>query len=104
MGDLSVHVTIAVNRPRLATVAAYWLSTLNAVPDHRRDVGVGDSLPESMRFEDALPLVLGLLDQVYDLRRQLRRMCDALAAQPDEVQNAIKHTLPPLRGPEVPHD
>ena len=32
--------------------------------------------------EEALPLVLGLLDQVYDLRRQLRRICDALAAQP----------------------
>ena len=36
--------------------------------------------------EEAMPLVLGLLDQVYNLRRQLRRMCDALAAQPPEVQ------------------
>jgi chaperone modulatory protein CbpM len=50
--------------------------------------------------EDALPVVLGLLDQVYDLRRQLRRMCDALAAQPQEVQAAIKRALPPLTGPE----
>jgi len=40
--------------------------------------------------EEALPLVLGLLDQVYDLRRQLRRMCDALAAQPPEVQAAVR--------------
>src|SRR6202045_4511770 len=40
--------------------------------------------------EEALPLVLGLLDQVYDLRRQLRRMCDALAAQPPEVQAIIR--------------
>ena len=44
--------------------------------------------------EEALPLVLGLLDQVYGLRRQLRRLCDALAAQPAEVQDAVRRTLP----------
>lgn len=54
--------------------------------------------------EEALPLVLGLLDQVYDLRRQLRRMCDALAAQPQEVQAAVKRALPPSAGPEIPQD
>jgi chaperone modulatory protein CbpM len=52
--------------------------------------------------EDALPLVLGLLDQIYDLRRQLRRMCDALAAQPQEVQAAVRRALPPRTGPEIP--
>ena len=54
--------------------------------------------------EEALPLVLGLLDQVYDLRRQLRRMCDALAAQPQEVQAAVRRALPPRTGPEIPND
>jgi len=54
--------------------------------------------------EEALPLVLGLLDQVYDLRRQLRRICDALAAQPQDVQAAVRHALPPLTGPEIPQD
>src|SRR3984893_2994254 len=48
--------------------------------------------------EEALPLVLGLPDQVYDLRRQLRRMCDALAAQPPEVQAIIREALPTLVG------
>ena len=52
--------------------------------------------------EEALPLVLGLLDQVYDLRRQLRRMCDALAAQPREVQAAVRRALPSRTGPEIP--
>src|SRR6516162_8898132 len=52
--------------------------------------------------EEALPLVLGLLDQVYDLRRQLRRMCDALAAQPQEVQAAVRRALPPRTRPEIP--
>jgi chaperone modulatory protein CbpM len=54
--------------------------------------------------DEAVPLVLGLLDQVYDLRRQLRRMCDALAAQPPDVQTAIKRTLPRTLGPEGPQD
>jgi chaperone modulatory protein CbpM len=47
--------------------------------------------------DEAVPMVLGLLDQVYGLRRQLRRLCDALASQPEEVQEAIKRALPPSR-------
>lgn len=43
--------------------------------------------------DEAVPLVLGLLDQVYGLRRQLRRLCDALSAQPPEVKTAIKQAL-----------
>jgi chaperone modulatory protein CbpM len=44
--------------------------------------------------DDALSLVLGLLDQVYDLRRQLGRLCDAVAAQPPEIQTSVKRALP----------
>jgi chaperone modulatory protein CbpM len=44
--------------------------------------------------DEALSLFLGLLDQVYDLRRQLGRLCDALAAQPPEIQAAVKRALP----------
>ena len=47
--------------------------------------------------DEALSLVLGLLDQVYDLRGQLGRLADALAAQPPEIQAAIKRTLPRAR-------
>ena len=54
--------------------------------------------------DEALPLVLGLLDQVYDLRRQLRRMCDALAAQPHELQVAVRRALPPSEGAEAPQE
>ena len=37
--------------------------------------------------EEALPVVLSLLDQVYDLRRRLRDLNDALAqVAPDEVR------------------
>jgi chaperone modulatory protein CbpM len=45
--------------------------------------------------EEAMPLVLGLLDQVYELRRQLRRLCDALETQPAEIRDAIKRSLAP---------
>ena len=44
--------------------------------------------------DEALSLVLGLLDQVYELRRQLGRLCDALAGQPAEIQAAIRRALP----------
>jgi len=47
--------------------------------------------------DEALSLILGLLDQVYDLRRQLGRLCDALAAQPPEIQAAVKRALPQPR-------
>ena len=43
--------------------------------------------------DEALSLILGLLDQVYDLRRQLGRLCDALAALPPEIQGAVKRAL-----------
>jgi chaperone modulatory protein CbpM len=45
--------------------------------------------------EETMPLVLGLLDQVYGLRRQLRRLCDALESQPPEVREAVRRALPP---------
>jgi chaperone modulatory protein CbpM len=47
--------------------------------------------------DDAMTLVLGLLDQVYSLRRQMRRLCDALEAQPPEIRDKIRAALPPHR-------
>jgi chaperone modulatory protein CbpM len=49
--------------------------------------------------DEAMPLILGLVDQVYSLRRQLRRLCDALDAQPAEVREAIRRALPPAGTP-----
>ena len=43
--------------------------------------------------DDALELVLPLLDQVYRLRRQLRALSDAVAAQPDDVRSRILAAL-----------
>jgi chaperone modulatory protein CbpM len=54
--------------------------------------------------DDALALVLSLLDQVYELRRQLGRLCDALAVQPLDIRAAIKRALPPSTEPDTSRD
>jgi chaperone modulatory protein CbpM len=54
--------------------------------------------------DEALPVVLGLLDQIYGLRRQLRRLCDALAAQSPEVQATIRSALPRGGRSEIPQN
>jgi chaperone modulatory protein CbpM len=43
--------------------------------------------------EEALPVVLQLLDQVYALRRRLRAISEALDAQPAEVRAAVQARL-----------
>ncbi|HJT09071.1 MAG TPA: chaperone modulator CbpM [Stellaceae bacterium] len=43
--------------------------------------------------EEALPVVLQLLDQVYALRRRLKAMSDAIDAQPDAVRQAVQARL-----------
>jgi len=43
--------------------------------------------------EDVIPLVLSLLDQVYELRAQLRSVLQAVEKQPDEVRKAIRAAL-----------
>jgi chaperone modulatory protein CbpM len=48
--------------------------------------------------DEALSLMLNLLDQVYSLRRQMRRLCDALECQPPEIRDAIRQALPKVGG------
>lgn len=60
------------------------IARIRLIRDLRRGMDVG---------EDAIPLVLSLLDQVYELRGQLRRMLGALGEQPQEVQAAIVAAL-----------
>lgn len=45
--------------------------------------------------DETMALLLGLLDQVYGLRRQMRRLCDAIDAQPTDIRDAIRRALPP---------
>jgi chaperone modulatory protein CbpM len=50
--------------------------------------------------EDAVPLVLSLLDQVYELRSGMRAILHALSSQPEDVRAAILGALEP--GGRVP--
>ena len=43
--------------------------------------------------EEALDLILPLLDQVHGLRQELRRLADAVNAQPDDIRERILSTL-----------
>ena len=65
------------------------VARVELILDIRREFAVED---------EAMSLLLGLLDQVYHLRRQMRRLADALALQPPDVQEAIRRALPPAGG------
>lgn len=39
--------------------------------------------------DDALGLVIGLVDQLHEARRELRAICAAVAEEPSEVRNRI---------------
>jgi chaperone modulatory protein CbpM len=60
------------------------VARVRLIYDLRRDMAVG---------EDALPLVLSLLDQVYDLRSTLKVVLQAVQAQPPEVQAQVLGAL-----------
>jgi chaperone modulatory protein CbpM len=56
------------------------VARLTMIVQIRRDMQVA---------EDAMPLVLSLVDQVYGLRNELRRLGEAVEAQPETVRKAI---------------
>ena len=56
------------------------VARIRLVCDLRKEM----SLPE-----DAVPVVLSLLDQIHGLRRELRGLAGAVDAQPDATQQAI---------------
>lgn len=56
------------------------VARLTMIVQIRRDMQVA---------EDAMPLVLSLVDQVYGLRNELRLLGEAVEAQPETVRKAI---------------
>ena len=65
------------------------VARVRLIHDLRRSMDVG---------EDAMPLVLSLLDQVYDLRCRLNSVLRALASQPGDVQKAVLEAVQSARG------
>lgn len=43
--------------------------------------------------EEALPTVLRLMDRMYRMREDMRRLCSAIASEPEEVQRSIMARL-----------
>jgi chaperone modulatory protein CbpM len=61
------------------------IARVELIVEIRRDFALDD---------EALDLVLGLLDQIYGLRRQMRRLCDALAVLPPDMRDKVRQALP----------
>jgi chaperone modulatory protein CbpM len=64
------------------------VARVSLIRDMRRDMDLA---------EDAIPLVLSLLDQVYDLRRTLKSVLSAVERQSQDVRSAILAAME--RGP-----
>jgi chaperone modulatory protein CbpM len=64
--------------------AAIDIARVRLICDLRHDMALG---------EEAIPVVLSLLDQVYELRGQLRRVLGALETQPDSVRQSLRDVL-----------
>ena len=60
------------------------VARVRLIYDLRRDMAVA---------EDTVPLVLSLLDQIYELRGQLKAMTRAVDALPEPVRTQILTTL-----------
>lgn len=60
------------------------VARVRLIHDLRHDMNIG---------EDAIPLVLSLLDQVYELRGQMNAMLRALSSQPAAVQLAVLQAM-----------
>jgi chaperone modulatory protein CbpM len=67
------------------------IARVRLVYDLRRDLGTP---------EDMMPLVLSLLDQVYELRSVVKSIQHALRDQPPEVQSAVLAALRPAERPK----
>ena len=56
------------------------LARARLIHDLQRDIGVN---------EEAIPIILDLIDQVHGLRRMLRGVATAVCTQPDETRQRI---------------
>lgn len=67
------------------------VARVRLITELRGDMGVND---------DAIPVVLRLLDQVYSLRRALAELNEAILVLPDEVQDQLREHLSARNDPQ----
>ena len=64
------------------------IARVRLIRDLRHELALG---------EEAVPVVLSLMDQVYELRSQLRAVLGALEGQPVDVRQSVLRALGPER-------
>lgn len=74
------------------------VSRAQLIQDLRKDLGVN---------EEGIAIILDLIDQMHGLRRTLRELCDAIGAQPSDLQHRrlaeVRSRRPILlKGPDKP--
>ena len=53
-----------------------------------------DTLIHDMEVgEEAVPIILSLIDQIHDMRLRMRCVADAIDAQPDDVKSTLRKLL-----------
>ncbi len=60
------------------------VARVRLIVELRRDLAIG---------EEAMPVLLNLLDQLYALRRRLKALADAIDALPEETRLALQASL-----------
>ena len=89
-GTLERWITLSWVRPMQGDGEWHFSDTdiarIELICDLHRDLGIA---------EDAIEVILPLLDQVYALRRQVRALTDALGALPEDVRRDVLARLAP---------
>lgn len=90
VGEAEIETFVAQGWLAAKGDAGGWLFDEPALARARLILELRDELGIN---EEAMPLVLNLLDQLYATRRSLRVLCEAVAAEPEEVRTRIADAL-----------
>jgi len=86
--DLRVWIEYGWIRPTLAEPDYHFsevdIARVSLIADLRQRMGIND---------EAMPVLLDLMDQIYGLRRELRRVLDVVDQQPEPERSRILEAL-----------
>ncbi len=86
--DLRVWIEYGWIRPARGeagyTFTEVDVARISLIADLRQRMGIND---------EAVPVVLDLMDQIYGLRRELRRVLDVVDQQPEPERSRIRQAL-----------
>ena len=89
-GTLERWITLSWVRPTQGDDGWHFsdadIARIELICDLHRDLGIA---------EDAIEVILPLLDQIYALRHQMRALTDALGALPEDMRRDVLARLTP---------